>query len=139
MEGNEGTGIVVRYQNGVVWLVHVEETGFQVLGHLLLVLIRLDLVHLLDLFLLCSTLNLVSLIALSELLNLPLMQLLLRFLALLIINSLLDVLLTESAGLNTALINVSGHVSGILTAYGLAFLVISSFHLLIAFFITLGK
>lgn len=97
MEGHEGSCVVVRNQYGVVSLVDIEEAGLKVLRDLLLIRIRLELIHLLDLFLFGSTLDFVAFISLSELLDLLLVKFILDLLALLQINSLLNILLPQAA------------------------------------------
>jgi hypothetical protein len=52
MEGHKGTSVVVGDKDRKVGVVNVEETWLEVLGDLLLIRVRLDLVHLLHLLLL---------------------------------------------------------------------------------------
>jgi len=92
MEWNESPSVIIRDKNSVMSLVDVKQARLEIFGDLFLVIIGLDLIHLLYFLFFRSALNLVALIPLFEFLDLLFMKLLLRFLALLIINSLLNIL-----------------------------------------------
>jgi hypothetical protein len=61
MKRNKSTNRIVGDKDGVVVLVNVQKTRFEILWQLLLSLVRLNFIHLLDLFLLGSPLNFISL------------------------------------------------------------------------------
>jgi len=138
VEGYEGTEVIVGYQNRIVSLINVEQARLKVLRYLLLVRIRLDLIHFLDLLLLGTSLNLVALIPLFKLLNLLFVKLFLRFLSLLIIDSLLNILGTKTRRLNPTLIDIPTHIRRVLTGHRLTLLIIfGPLHFLVAFLIAL--
>jgi len=138
MERNESTCVIVGHQNSVVSLVNVKQARLKILRDLYLIRIRLNFIHFLDLLLFSSALNLVAFIPFLKLLDLLVMKFLLRSLALLVINSLLNILRAETRGLNPTLVHVPAHI-GRVFADRLALFVIGSLHFLVSLFVTLRK
>jgi hypothetical protein len=97
-----------------VLLVHIEDAGFEALGDLALGLVGLDVAHLLDLLLLGGALDFVPLEPLLELFELLGLQLVLRGLALLMVDVLDYILLTEAIALDLVGVDVATHVPRVL-------------------------
>ena len=139
MEGDEGSGVVIGDQNSEAGLINIKKSWLKILGHLLLVPIGLNLVHLLDLVLFGRALNLVAIEPLLKLFNLLFIEFLLRLLALLVVHSLLNVLRPKARRLNPSLVHIPAHIFRVFAADRLSFFLINTLHLLVLLLVTLRQ
>ena len=110
MKRHEYTLSIIWNEYGVVYLVHIYEARFEVLGKLFLICVCLYVLHLLDLLLFSPTLYLPTFIPLPELLNLPILQLTLRLLPRLLLLFDLEILRPQACGLNLIGVDMPAHV-----------------------------
>jgi len=97
MKRNKSTNRIVGNKDGVVVLVNIQKTRFEILRQLLLSLVRLNFIHLLDLFLLGSPLNFISLESFLKLFQFLILQLFLGALSFIVINFLGNIFLSEAS------------------------------------------
>ena len=133
MERNKSTNCIIGYQNSVMYFVYIKKTRLKVFWNLFLICIRLYIFHLLDFFFFGSSLDLISGKSLFELFQFFYLKLVLRLFPGLMINVLVNIFLSESGRLNVGLIDISSHISWILTWIRLSvvILIVITFHLLI--------
>jgi hypothetical protein len=110
MKRHEYTLSIIWNKHGVVYLIHIYEARFEVLGELLLICIRLHVFHLLDLFFFGPALYLPAFPPLPELLDLAILQLTLRLLPRLLLLLHLEILGPEPRGLNLIGIDMPAHI-----------------------------